>query len=168
MSEQFEMEEPERLAVAAIGEPGQRVFLLQASQGQRTLTLKVEKTQVAALVVTLVQILQSFPEAGRELEAPEVEGDLTPDFVVGGIKVQYDDSVGRVVLTLEELVTEDPPPERQAVARIVITRAQAAAVAKEGRRLVEGGRPPCPFCGYPLDQRGHVCPRTNGSHPPLT
>ncbi len=78
MSEQFEMEEPERLAVAAIGEPGQRVFLLQASQGKRTLTLKIEKTQVAALVVTLVQILQSFPEAGRELEAPDVEGDDLP------------------------------------------------------------------------------------------
>ena len=29
-------------------------------------------------------------------------------------------------------------------------------------REVAAGRPPCPFCGDPLDPSGHVCPRANG------
>ena len=49
-----------------------------------------------------------------------------------------------------------------------MTREQAAALAIRGTELVEAGRPPCPLCGYPLDARGHVCPRTNGNRPPLT
>jgi hypothetical protein len=28
--------------------------------------------------------------------------------------------------------------------------------------VVAAGRPPCPFCGGPLDAGGHVCPRANG------
>ena len=28
--------------------------------------------------------------------------------------------------------------------------------------VVSAGRPPCPFCGGPLDPGGHVCPRANG------
>ena len=58
--------------------------------------------------------------------------------------------------------------EGAARATMNVTRAQAAAFAIEGERLVEAGRPSCPFCGYPLDVRGHVCPKMNGQHAPLT
>ena len=30
------------------------------------------------------------------------------------------------------------------------------------KRVVDAGRPPCPFCGQPLDPSGHLCPRHNG------
>ncbi|MGH9299272.1 MAG: DUF3090 family protein, partial [Acidimicrobiales bacterium] len=53
-------------------------------------------------------------------------------------------------------------------ARLVMTREQAAALAIRATELVEAGRPPCPLCGYPLDPRGNVCPRTNGHSAPLT
>jgi hypothetical protein len=35
-----------------------------------------------------------------------------------------------------------------------------------GATLVATGRAACPLCGYPLDPRGHVCPKTNGHRPP--
>ena len=41
----FEMHPVSRITVDAIGPPGQRVFLLQASQGTETITLKIEKEQ---------------------------------------------------------------------------------------------------------------------------
>ncbi len=50
--------------------------------------------------------------------------------------------------------------------RIRMTREQATALAARGSELVDAGRPPCPLCDYPLDPRGHVCPKTNGHHPP--
>ena len=38
----------------------------------------------------------------------------------------------------------------------------ARAFAKRATAVVSAGRPPCPFCGGPLDASGHVCPRANG------
>jgi len=66
---------------------------------------------------------------------------------------------------VEELVEED---EEGLVARISLTREQAAAFAIRATQLVEAGRPPCPLCGLPLDPAGHDCPRTNGHRPPVT
>jgi uncharacterized repeat protein (TIGR03847 family) len=65
---------------------------------------------------------------------------------------------------LEERVDEDESGDE---ARFAISREQASALAIHGTQLVESGRPPCPLCGFPLDPRGHACPRTNGHQPPL-
>ena len=64
-----------------------------------------------------------------------------------------------------ELADED---ETGAVARLSISREQAAAFAIRATQLVESGRPACPLCGLPLDPSGHDCPRTNGHRPPVT
>jgi uncharacterized repeat protein (TIGR03847 family) len=48
------------------------------------------------------------------------------------------------------------------VLRVRLNPAAAKAFAKRAARVVAAGRPPCPFCGQPLDPEGHVCPRQNG------
>ncbi|HEY5033265.1 MAG TPA: DUF3090 family protein, partial [Actinomycetes bacterium] len=40
--------------------------------------------------------------------------------------------------------------------------AVARAFAQRAAAVVGAGRPPCPFCGLPLDPTGHLCPRQNG------
>ena len=50
---------------------------------------------------------------------------------------------------------------RQSV-RVVLSPPQARSFVRRARALVSAGRPPCPFCGGPLDPAGHVCPRANG------
>jgi uncharacterized repeat protein (TIGR03847 family) len=67
---------------------------------------------------------------------------------------------------MEELVGGDEADADEV--RLSMSREQAAALAIRGTQLVESGRPPCPLCGFPLDPRGHACPRTNGHRPPLT
>lgn len=52
-----------------------------------------------------------------------------------------------------------------AVARVALTREQAAGVIEHGKRLLQKGRPPCPLCGYPLGD-DHSCPKTNGHRAP--
>ncbi len=46
--------------------------------------------------------------------------------------------------------------------RVRLSTAAARAFAKRALAVVGAGRPPCPFCGLPLDATGHLCPRQNG------
>ncbi|HEY3523266.1 MAG TPA: DUF3090 domain-containing protein [Candidatus Limnocylindrales bacterium] len=39
----------------------------------------------------------------------------------------------------------------------------ARAIVRQTVRVLAAGRPPCPFCGEPLDPQGHLCPRRNGN-----
>ncbi|MGH9294725.1 MAG: DUF3090 family protein, partial [Acidimicrobiales bacterium] len=105
-----------------------------------------------------------------------------PSFAVRALGITYDSSVDRVVLVADEMARPDEEEteaeeveqlfaglgDSDTAARLTMTRAQAAGLAIRGTELVQAGRPPCPLCGYPLDPRGHVCPRTNGHTPPLT
>ena len=58
---------------------------------------------------------------------------------------------------------DDPlePTTAGASVRVRLTREQAAAFVRRGRDLVVAGRPPCRFCGFPIDPDGHACPRMN-------
>jgi uncharacterized repeat protein (TIGR03847 family) len=167
MSELIELDSPSRITFGAIGPIGQRVFVLQARQEDTLLTLKLEKQQVAAISRSLGQMLADLPRPGHLPEEAELEVERfeEPDFVVGTLAIAYDSEEDRVVIITEEAVAEDETGE---TARITCTREQAGALAIRGVLLVEAGRPACPLCGYPLDPRGHTCPRTNGNRAPLT
>lgn len=153
----------DRLTVGTIGPPGERTFLLQASQGNEVLTLKIEKAQVAALSEYLGRMLADLPRPGHLPEAADLALSGAPEWVVGTLGLSYDADADRVLLVIEEAVGEDEVGD---TARLGATREQAAALAIRGTQLVEAGRPPCPLCGYPLDPSGHACPRTNGHRPP--
>lgn len=173
MSDFFEIGSPQRVTVGTVGPVGQRVFYLQARADETLVTLKLEKQQVGALAQHLGRLLQDLARPG-ELpgeEALELEDFEDVSFSIGALAVAYDAASDRVVLLAEELVgdeeEEEQEQERGSEARLALTREQAAALAIRGAALVEAGRPPCPLCGFPLDPRGHVCPRTNGHEPPL-
>jgi uncharacterized repeat protein (TIGR03847 family) len=53
-------------------------------------------------------------------------------------------------------------PAEGSVLRVSITGVQARVFAHRAAAVVAQGRPPCPFCGNPLDPEGHICPRANG------
>jgi uncharacterized repeat protein (TIGR03847 family) len=164
----FDLNDVDRITVGALGPPGQRVFLLQARQGGELVTLKVEKSQVAALATYMGELLQELPRPGHLPEDLDLEEPALPEWVVGTLGVSYDEEADRLLLVAEEAVFEDDEPsdESPGAARFIVTREQVAALAIHGTRLVQSGRPPCPLCGFPLDAKGHVCPRTNGHRPP--
>ena len=187
--ESFDVLSPERLTVGAEGEPGRRLFFLQAREGGLVVTLKMEKVQVAALAAWIAKTLEDLPALGHLPEDDELvpEPFTEPAWAVGSLGGSYDAELDRIVLVATEIGEaleeegsgESGPSEASgldeepdfvggtgATARIVATREQMAAVAIRAARLVEAGRPPCPLCGYPLDPSGHQCPRTNGNRPP--
>lgn len=163
MSQSFELLDVDKFTVGAVGEPGQRLFVLQARAGTQVVTLKLEKVQVAALAAHLGAMLQDLPRPGHLPEDLELEEPTEPEWVIGSLGASYDEVLDRLLLVADEAVREG---EEQAEARFGLTREQVAALAVHGTRVVAAGRPPCPLCGYPLDQRGHDCPRTNGHRPP--
>ncbi len=188
MTEDFELANPERVTVGTVGPVGERTFLLQVREGEVIKTLKVEKAQVSALARFLGRMLAELERPGELPSGAQLalEPFVEPDFVVRSLGVSYDEESDRIILVAEEidrteaevdvealfglaedLEVEDEVDEGASV-RVSITREQAAALAIRGTELVEAGRPPCPLCGYPLDARGHVCPRTIGNRPPLT
>jgi uncharacterized repeat protein (TIGR03847 family) len=161
MSSSFEIPEVDFLTTGAVGAPGRRVFYLQAGKGSQVVSLRLEKTQVAALVAYLAGMLADMPPAG---EVSSIGLDLiepvVAEWVVGSLGVSYDEDSDHFVIVAEELVEEGE--EGAARARLTATREQVAALSVRGAEAVAAGRPPCPLCGQPLDPEGHVCVRLNG------
>jgi uncharacterized repeat protein (TIGR03847 family) len=163
VSEGYDLSEPDRITVGTVGPVGNRLFLLQCRQGPILLTLKIEKQQVALVADYLARIVRDQQRPGHLDDELPLEEPTDPAWVVGTVGVSYDQADDRVILVINELVPEE---ETGAIARVAITREQAASFAILATRLVESGRPPCPLCGSPLDPSGHECPRTNGHRPP--
>ncbi|HYH50302.1 MAG TPA: DUF3090 family protein, partial [Acidimicrobiia bacterium] len=104
MSSSFELPEIDHLTAGAIGPPGQRVFYLQVGHGPQVVSLRLEKSQVAALVAYLAGMLADMPPpddvpaTGLDLIEPVVA-----EWVVGSLGVTYDEDADRVVIVAEEL-----------------------------------------------------------------
>lgn len=160
----YELPAVERFVVGTVGPPGQRTFYLQARQGARLLTLKVEKFQVAELAARLMAIFAQVPGVdAAPADDESLEPPIEPDFTVGSLSVALDDDARRVLIVAEELVEEGAEGD---VARIGATFDQVAALARRGAELVAAGRPSCRLCGLPIDPEGHTCPRLNGHGAP--
>ncbi len=168
MGESFDLSDPIVFTAGTIGEPGQRVFFRPAQGNGIVVSLKCEKQQVGALADYLDGLLADLPtpDPGK---IPTLLGMVEPvvaEFVIGSLAVAWDDDADRMVLVAEELlgepdeetITEIDDPAR---ARFRLTREQVAGFVAHARDLVAGGRPPCPFCGGPVNPEGHACPRMN-------
>jgi uncharacterized repeat protein (TIGR03847 family) len=166
MSEERDLSRPDRFTVGAIGEPGDRLFLLQCQQGAERLTVKIEKQQVAVLASYLARIARELGQPGS-LPEELFDADAEPEWAVRTIGVSFDEDDQRVVIVLEEQ-SEEESEDTGNVVRVSLSVEQAAAFAIRATQLVEAGRPPCPLCGLPLDPSGHDCPRTNGHRPPAS
>lgn len=155
----------------AIGQPGKRVFYIQGWQGERTITLIVEKLQIQSLAVGVEQFLAEV--ASRYHDLPDAPADydeekmhihppVDPLFRTGELGLGYDSDEDLVVLIARELLGEDQNPEEASVVRFWCTRSQLRALCHWGVEVASRGRPTCPQCGEPMEPEGHFCPKKNG------
>lgn len=181
----YDLNPVDRITADAVGEPGQRVFYIQARQGHRVVTVLCEKEHVAALALAIDQFLLSL--AGNDAEKvvepdPVTQGDmgldlpLQPVFRAGDASLGYDQVSGRLVVILYEQMPDDEEGEDEgaeeaeeaeeedlpAVVRLWATPAQMRALSIHGQQVVAAGRPTCSMCGEPIEPGGHFCPRRNG------
>ncbi len=173
MSEIYEYREPTHFTAGAVGDPGSRIFFLQAGDSFGYHSVKLEKQQVMALSNFLLTVLDDLPAPAATLPAPvELIDPAQPVFVVGQIAVGVDEVTSRVVLVVEELLDDqtledelaaiaEDDEKKGATLRVHVSVEQATAFISTAEILMEGGRPPCRLCGQPLDPSGHSCPRLN-------
>lgn len=161
---------PSRITIDAIGEPGRRLFLLQASEGSQQITLKIEKQQAEALAAGIEQFLEElarrFPSQVSPTQEPLLSDLLLREpldvlFAIGQIGLGYDESEDALVLIVQELLASDESREAR-VARFWTTRAQMRALSQHVKEVAARGRPICTLCGEPIDPDGHFCPKSNG------
>src|ERR1700719_5349284 len=99
----YELDPVDDIAVAAVGEPGQRRFFLLAKGRGRTLTLTCEKAQIQALIVRLHQMLEA---QGIEV-AERAGGDAAlspgePEWQVGEMGLGYHEARKMFVLVASQ------------------------------------------------------------------
>ena len=168
---------PDRFVAGTVGPPGQRTFFLQASAGRRILSVSLEKQQVAVLAERINDLLDSYAGgAGGDHAATEVvdnaplDTPIEDDFRVNTMSLAWDESRGVVVIECLDRDPDNPVEntepevlvEEPRLVRVVLTPDRARAFARRAQSIVAAGRPPCPFCGGPLETEGHICPRANG------
>ncbi len=120
-----------------------------------------------------------------------LEQPIDEEFRVGTITLGWEEDSGLAVIelfpvtdenvTLEEfdpsdpdvLAEEDDDGDDETVvieveveaSEVLIVKLQpgyARSFVQRAQSVVSAGRPPCQFCGGPIDPEGHICPRANG------
>jgi uncharacterized repeat protein (TIGR03847 family) len=171
---------PERFVAGAVGQPGERIFYLQATSTSRVTSVVLEKFQVSLLAERIDELLDEVLRRTGGSEVPAaapaalvddepLDLPLLEDFRVGAIALAWDGDGGMVVIEAQEEsdepvepLADDIPADGPGVLRVRITPGAARAFAQRALKIVAAGRPPCPLCGLPLDADGHICPRQNG------
>ena len=183
MSVFIEFDDVDEFSATAIGEPGSRVFFLNARSGGQRVSVRCEKQQVKAISMYLRQVLSDLPPPeNRPMPGGGAAEPGDQAFVLGPIGLGYDRNNDRLLVQLEEmldadllaaeaedaeeavesgaLTAADEAPERGHI-RFYVTRSQADAFCDHADQIVAAGRPPCVWCGNPVDPAGHNCPRMN-------
>lgn len=173
---------PDRFAAGTIGEPGQRTFFLQAIQGRRSASVVLEKVQVALLADRIAAILAELRSRDVPgVPAPETRAPNDDDrpldepigevFRAATLTISWDGEAADITIEArspfgdeddDEDDIADDEPDGPDVLRVTMDATAALGFARRAARIVAAGRPPCPFCGEPLNPEGHVCARING------
>jgi len=133
------------ITAGAIGEPGRRTFYIQARAGARTVTIRSEKQQVAAIGKYLRRALAHLPvpEGQPPRSVMQLAEPVQEAFVLGAIALEFNRSNDEFVLHLKEFaplsqdddeddLEEDDDDDDDSLenasgsrARVSMTRAQA-------------------------------------------
>jgi uncharacterized repeat protein (TIGR03847 family) len=179
----FEFDHLDAFVPAAVGEPGDRTFYLQARVGSEVVTLRCEKQQVGMLGRYLAQLAEALGPVDPDRDVVGMVEPVEEEWTVGQLSVGVDETNGRILVTAEELLVEQLEIEGgedlgdeeiealletagelmgdPAEARFALTAGQAVAFGERAEELLAAGRPACRLCGAPIDPDGHACPRWN-------
>jgi uncharacterized repeat protein (TIGR03847 family) len=172
---------PDRFVAGTVGTPGNRTFFLQAREGERVVSVALEKVQVAVLAERLGEMLAELERRGEPAVAlatldgadtGPLDEPIVEAFRAGSLTLGWDGEDDRVLVEARALDEDgeaidpddddDEDEDGPDLLRVRFSAAAARSFIERAARVVASGRPPCPLCGAPLDPRGHICPRRNG------
>jgi uncharacterized repeat protein (TIGR03847 family) len=163
-----EFTRPERFVAGTVGQPGARAFYLQIRSSSRLFSVAVEKAQVQAIAARMEIMVSEVRKANPlitvdklPLDDGPLETPIDSEFEIGAMSLSWNDETKLICVELFELEDDEEDSEGE-VLEINITLGMASSFSSRSKAVVNAGRLPCPFCGIPIDPRGHLCPRANG------
>lgn len=165
----YELDPVDRIAIAAVGQPGQRRFFLLASGSGRTLTLSCEKSQIQALILRLHQMMEAQGiERSEEAAEPAAVEPGEPEWQIAEMGLGYHEARHMFVLVASQGSAAEggeAPSDDAPSVRFWLSHAQVVDFSRQAEAVLTAGRPLCPRCGLPIDPSGHPCPVMNGARP---
>jgi uncharacterized repeat protein (TIGR03847 family) len=164
----YDLDPVTRITAHAIGEPGRRVFYLQARRDRDLVSLIAEKEQISALSQAVNQLLEDLTEKNPLLSSADdmvlvsdmsLEEPLEPKFRIAQMGIGYDAERDMIILVMQGV--QEDEGEAAPTARFSATRQQMRAVSEHAAQVVAQGRKICGNCGRPIDPTGHFCPQMN-------
>lgn len=164
----YDLDPVTRITAHAVGEPGQRVFYIQARHNHELVSLTAEKEQVAALAQAISQLLEDLTEKNPLLSSADdtmfvrdmsLEEPLEPRFRIAQMGIGYDADRDMVILVMQGM--QEDESESAPTARFSATRQQMRALSEHASKVVAQGRRICGNCGRPIEPSGHFCPQMN-------
>ncbi|MFM7139400.1 MAG: DUF3090 family protein [Actinomycetes bacterium] len=170
---------PDRFVSGTVGQPGERIFFLQAKSKNSINSVVVEKSQVAILAERIDILLDQIKTDSNDesiptkfdqniLDLEPLENPINEEFRTGVLSLGWNIKNKNLIIEAHAESTEKVPeidsnettgPD---VLRVYLSAIQGRNFSERARRLVSAGRQPCPFCQEPLGQQGHICARANG------
>jgi uncharacterized repeat protein (TIGR03847 family) len=105
----YSFDPPDRFVCGAVGQPGQRTFFLQATKGAQTVSVALEKAQVAILAERVATLLLALRQRGVEIgeeslrPTPSLAEPVVEEFRVGTLTLGWDSDRERVVIEAREI-----------------------------------------------------------------
>ena len=176
MTDLIEFDPVDDIAAGAFGRPGARTFVIQARKGAAVLSVLVEKEQVRLLAAEATQFLDRIAEeepggagdrasrstAARCAKPSRCSGPGSSASATTPTAGSCSSSCARTRPTRTTRTAARRPTKPKAASRASTRRAaQIRTMMRNGVAAVEGGRPPCPLCDFPMNPDGHICPRWN-------
>jgi uncharacterized repeat protein (TIGR03847 family) len=181
----FLFDPPDRFTTGTVGEPGHRVFFLQARRAARVVSVTIEKEQVSVLADRLGRLLDEMRRRGVDVplavsdtarDTEPLDEPLLEQFRVGSMVLSWDGESPEIEIEAraqvddeaEDELDEEGEDEEDTTAdgpdllRVRLSAAAVGVFVERAQRVVAAGRPLCPFCGLPLNPEGHICLRRNG------
>jgi uncharacterized repeat protein (TIGR03847 family) len=164
----YEFTRPERFVAGTVGQPGERAFYLQVRSSSRLFSVAVEKAQVQAIAARMEVMVSEVRKANPlitvdklPLDDGPLESPIDSGFEIGAMSLSWNEEASLICVELFELEDDEEDSDGE-VLEINITLGMASSFSSRSKAVVNAGRLPCPFCGIPIDPRGHLCPRANG------
>ena len=164
----YDLDPVNRITASAVGQPGARVFYIQARRGRELVSLIAEKEQVRALAQAIDKLLEELSEKNPLLSSSDdlllasdmsLEEPLEAHFRIAQMGIGYDSDRDVVILVMQG--ARDDEEAEAPTARFGASRQQMRALSEHAANVVARGRKICGNCGRPIDVSGHFCPQMN-------
>lgn len=164
----YDLDPVTRVTANAVGQPGQRVFYIQARRGRELVSLVAEKEQIRALAQAIDKLMEELAERNPLLSSSDdmllvsdmsLEEPIESQFRIAQMGIGYDADRDMVILVMQGAREDDSSDAP--TARFGATRQQMRALSAHAAGVVAKGRRVCGNCGRPIDPAGHFCPQMN-------